>query len=76
MARLDTDRQKALEPKRLNFAKESIEQAGYTVEVIGENQLRFVFKGHPVTFWPFTGWASGKSITDGRGIQNLLNQLK
>jgi len=38
--------------------------------------LEFMFKGAKVKYFPFTGWASGKSIKDGRGFKNLINQLK
>lgn len=36
----------------------------------------FCAVGHAVMHYPFTGWHTGKSIKDGRGIQNLLKQLK
>lgn len=36
----------------------------------------FEFRGGLVRFWPRTEWASGKTIHDGRGFQNLLEQVR
>lgn len=41
-----------------------------------EVKIVFDYKESPVTFYPYSGWASGKTIKDGRGLENLLNQLK
>lgn len=41
-----------------------------------DTKIIFDFKGSPITFYPYSGWASGKTIKDGRGIENLLKQLK
>jgi hypothetical protein len=73
--RLDTERQERLEPKRVAYARQRIEALGYEVEVIGKS-VRFEYKGSVVIFWPYTGWASGKAINDGRGINNLLKQIE
>lgn len=35
-----------------------------------------MFKGNAVFFYPYSGWATGKNIQDGRGLQNLINQIK
>jgi hypothetical protein len=46
-------------------------------ELVGERiRLSFNWKGQAIIFWPFTGWHTGKSIKDGRGIKNLIKQLK
>ena len=75
MARLNTERQKKLEPKRIQNAMDEIRGLGLDVELIG-NRLEFEFKGYTVSYWPYTGWASGKTIKDGRGFNNLYNQIK
>lgn len=74
MSRLDTDRQKELEPERISIAKESIEAYGYQVTQ-KDKRLEFWFKGYLVYMFPYTGWHSGKSIKDGRGLQKLLTQI-
>jgi len=76
MSRLDQDRQDRLEPKRMDFAKAKIESLGYEVTSNLENRLDFVFKARPVSFWPYTGWHTGSTIRDGRGLENLLKQIK
>ena len=75
MARLNIERQNQLEPKRMAYAKREIEKFGYTVKQLGNVRLEFEFRGHTVRFFPYSGWASGASIIDGRGLKNLLKQL-
>ena len=76
MARLNTERQQKLEPKRMEYAKEKIKWLGFEIIEEGDNTLRFVFKGAIVTYFAYSGWATGKTINDGRGLDNLLKQLK
>lgn len=38
--------------------------------------IEFEYKGHIVKYFPYSGWATGKTIKDGRGLMNLINQLK
>ncbi len=75
MARLDKEKQLELEPKRMAYAKKMIENKGYEIVSITENQLAFKFKNNLVHFFPYSGWASGKSIVSGRGLTKLLNQI-
>ncbi len=77
MPRLDQERQKELEPKRMEFATKQLHAAGIkSVVSITDKCLEFDFKGEKVKFFPYSGWSSGKSIQDGRGLQKLLNQIK
>lgn len=76
MARLDKERQILKEPTRLIFAKNAIENLGYQIIFESEKELHFIFKKERVVLFPYTGWHTGKSIKDGRGITNLLNQIK
>lgn len=46
------------------------------VEKKAHSTLQIIFKNRPVLFCPYTGWFSGKSVKDGRGIKNLLIQLR
>lgn len=65
-----------LEPKRVQFAIEQIKKAGYSVNTISKNQISFEYKGAIVHVFPYTGWFTGKTVKDGRGIFNLLKQIK
>ena len=74
--RLDQERQQRLEPTRRETAIEAFTQLGFDVMPDGEKALMITFKGSIVRFFPYTGWHTGKTIEDGRGLDNLLKQLK
>ena len=76
MARLDVERQQQLEPCRIEYAVKRIEELGYEIIYRDNLMIKFIHKGQPVFFYPYSGWASGKTIQDGRGLSKLLNQLK
>lgn len=75
MARLNTERQEHLEPRRIDYAVRRFEQLGYEITLRDNRKIQFTHKGHTVTFFPYSGWATGKTIKDGRGIENLIKQL-
>lgn len=76
MPRFNEERQSILEPQRMEYAKGKIEELGYEVTVVGSNRLQFEHgQGNYVDFYPYSGWATGKTIKDGRGLKNLLEQL-
>lgn len=62
------------EPKRMLYAIDRLSQKGFTPVVHG-SYIEFEYKGSIVRFFPYTGWATGKTIKDGRGINNLIKQL-
>ena len=74
--RLNQEREKELQPKRIDYAIEKIRECGIETTLSDETKIQFLFKGEKVTLFPYSGWASGKSIKAGRGLQNLLKQLK
>lgn len=74
--RLDQERQAKLEPQRMQSCKARLTALGFTVVENGHTELQFEFKGSLVKFWPYSGWHSGKTIKDGRGFNNLLEQLR
>lgn len=74
--RVDKEREAALQPQRMQTAKQAIRNLGYAIKFEDETTLRFMYKGSEVSFYPYSGWASGKTITDGRGIEHLLSQIK
>ena len=75
MARLNIERQERLEPERIAYAVERLEEMGYTITHRDNTRIQCIHRGHPVTFFPHSGWATGRTIKDGRGLKNLLKQL-
>jgi len=78
--RLNKERQDRLEPKRVEYAYNEIMKAGYNPVMVSYNnqpvrEIQFKFKGNIITYFPYSGWATGKGIKDGRGLQNLLQQI-
>jgi len=65
-----------LEPTRMKFALNVLKHLGYEITSQNDSELRFVYDGHEVKLFPYTGWHTGKSITDGRGINKLMKQIK
>ena len=74
--RLNKEREATLQPKRMSDAIESIEAFGFKILYQDDTKITFEFKYNLITYFPYSGWASGKTIKDGRGLQNLLNQIK
>jgi hypothetical protein len=75
--RLDIEKQNRLEPERMDYAIGQLHSKGIlSVFISKPNCIEFEFKGEKVKFFPYSGWHTGKSIKDGRGIDNLLKQLK
>ena len=75
-SRLNQEREAKLQPKRMNMAIITLAAAGVLPSKIDETSLFFLWKGERVTYFPYSGWATGKSILDGRGLKNLLKQLR
>lgn len=76
MPRLNTERQNKIEPIRLRTAINEIQKLGLTIINCTDKMIEFEYKGQPVKYFPYSGWATGKTIKDGRGLMNLINQLK
>ena len=76
MARLNIERQLNLEPQRMEYAIEELKKLGYTITYRDKTKIKFGYMDAYVTLFPYSGWHTGKSIKDGRGLQKLLNQLK
>lgn len=75
MSRLNTERQNKLEPIRLRTAINEIQKLGITIINYTDKMIEFEYKGHIVKYFPYSGWATGKAIKDGRGLKNLIKQL-
>ena len=76
MARLDTERQVKLEPLRMQKALDSLNELNVSDIAHNAKMILFTWKGARVQYFPYTGWASGKTIKDGRGLKRLLKQLE
>ncbi len=74
--RLNTERQEKLEPQRREHAIKELTNLGFVILFQNKVALEFKFKGHIVKYFPYSGWATGKSIKDGRGLNNLLLQVR
>lgn len=75
MGNMNSRREKE-QPNRVEYAKSELERLKIPVTYEDESTLQFEFKGNKIHFYPYTGWFSGKGIEDGRGVRNLLKQLK
>ena len=74
--RLNQEREVRLQPHRANIAVQELAKLGKEMVEVDEKRIKFIHNGNTITFWPYSGWASGKGIKDGRGLENLLKQLK
>lgn len=74
--RLNQDREKDLQPKRIEYAARKLNELGYISLEIDDTKIKFFHKGEPCLLYPYSGWHTGKTIKDGRGLENLLKQLK
>lgn len=70
------ERRDQKEGSRVDFAVSQLERLGYQVERVSNAILKFVFRGETVTLFPYTGWFTGKTVKDGRGIKRLLKQIR
>lgn len=68
-------RRDAYKEERMAHALRRISRAGYTVRQVNDLELQFLYNGEIVRFYPYNGWATGKTITDGRGLQRLIDQI-
>lgn len=73
--RLDQEREKELQPKRMEYAIQEIEKLGYTITYKDQTRIKFGFMDAYVTLFPYSGWFTGKTVKDGRGIEKLLKQI-
>ena len=57
--RLDIDKQNELEPKRIEFAKNSLKQLGLKIISANDKTIKFVYKDELITLYPYSGWFTG-----------------
>ena len=63
-----------LTPSRLNYAMGKLMEAGHTVK-LDPSDKNVLIVNESIKLYPYKGWFTGKGITDGRGIDNLIKQL-
>lgn len=70
------ERRQRKESGRVSYARTKLEERGI-VYLYNENikAIEFVHKGCIIRFYPYTGWFNGRSVKEGRGLDNLLKQL-
>lgn len=62
---------------RMETAVKKIEKLGFCAMQINASELEISNDSDVICkYFPFTGWATGKQIVDGRGLKTLLTQLK
>jgi len=76
MSRLDKERQEKLEPTRLKKALKEFEKIDVKIVCYSDTAITIQHKGKNVLYHAYSGWATGKTIKDGRGLKNLLKQIK
>lgn len=68
---------KQLKKERFEFAVFQLTENAIDISnESNESCIVFYHNEHRVLFYPFSGWHTGKSIKDGRGINKLLKQIK
>lgn len=76
MPRLNIERQRKLEPTRIERAKNELIKRGFVITYENETEIQFTFEGETIKFFPYSGWHTGKTIKDGRGFNKLFRQLQ
>lgn len=77
MSSIDPEMKNRLESQRKEYAEKALDKAGIIATFMPKEKcFEFVFNGQKVRHFPYTGWFTGKSVVDGRGIHNLLKQIK
>jgi hypothetical protein len=76
MSVVNPEKRIVLQPQRMAYCVEQVSSLGFEIFDQNENSFCFEYKNQKIQMFPFTGWHTGKSIKDGRGIENLLKQIK
>lgn len=74
--RENQEREATLQPKRIEYALNKIKELGIEVVDANTTTITFIYKNAKCRIHAYSGWHTGKTIKDGRGIDNLLKQLK
>lgn len=75
MSRLNTERQQKLQLPRMEYAIDQLTGRDFEITHRDDVEIQFEYKGATIKYFPYSGWATGRTIKDGRGLENLLKQL-
>lgn len=73
---ISREKREKVEPARFGYCVRKLTALGFELTTRNTREISFTYKGSTVVLYPFTGWFTGKTVKDGRGIDNLVNQLK
>ena len=76
MARLNKDREQKLQPVRIEYALTELAKLDISPIYQTDSRIDFIYKDAKIMLYTYSGWFTGKTIIDGRGIEKLLKQLK
>lgn len=51
-------------------------ELGFDVIQADKTVVKFWYNGNIISFWVKKQWFSGKGVEDGRGFNNLINQIQ
>ena len=74
------ERQKSLEPNRVQYGIDLLIEAMYAVVWDGKERAVYIYKrndrnNHIAKLYPYKGWWTGKGIGSGHGIHKLIKKL-
>lgn len=72
--RQDKDREAELQPQRIEYVCQELSKRGFEF-VADETTVVFQYKGSKITVYPYSGWFTGKTVNDNRGVEKLFKQL-
>lgn len=70
-----SEQHKTKAQERLEHVLSELEKRNIEPTILTDGKISFMHKDKVCTYWPISNWASGESITKGRGINNMLKQL-
>lgn len=74
--RLNKEREAKLQPVRRDYAIQELFKIGISDIYRDETKIQFNYNNNKITLYFYSGWFTGVGIADGRGLKNLLKQLK
>lgn len=74
--RENQEREARLQPQRIETTVNKLTELGINIVDVDNTTVCFIWKGHKCKMFAYSGWHCGKTIKNGRGLDNLLKQLK
>jgi hypothetical protein len=63
------------ESYRLYYAKKRLKDLNIEIVFESDNRIDFMHNGKTCSIYPYTGFFTGPTIKDGRGVEKLIEQL-